>query len=72
MSAQFVKKMEKEVGLSTSQNLDIDFGERSFVDENFKGKFTNALLAARCIFEEHNLLTNNLYLFLFILYYFNR
>ena len=45
-------------GPSTSQNLDIDFGERSFVDAHFKGEFMNAFLAARCIYEEHNLLTN--------------
>ena len=52
------KKMEKDAAPSTSQNLDIDFGGRSFVDEHFKGEFMNTLLAARCIYKEHNLLSN--------------
>ncbi|XP_070171198.1 uncharacterized protein [Polyergus mexicanus] len=46
-----------EKGPSTSRELDMDLGERSFLDENFKGEFTNALLAANCIYEEQNLLT---------------
>lgn len=50
--------MEKDAGPSTSRELDMDLGERSFLDENFKGEFTNALLAANCIYEEQNLLTN--------------
>ena len=49
---------EQEAGPSTSQNLVIDFGEKSFVEEHFKGEFKNAFLAARCIYEDHNLLTD--------------
>lgn len=51
--------MEKdEAGPSTSKELDLDIGERSFFDKNFKGKFTNAFLAAKCIYKERNLSTD--------------
>jgi hypothetical protein len=51
--------MEKDTGPPVSQKLDMNFGERSLLDENFKGEFTNALLAANCIYKKQNLLTNN-------------
>ncbi|XP_011702627.1 PREDICTED: uncharacterized protein LOC105458780 [Wasmannia auropunctata] len=49
--------MEEDAGPSTSQELS-DIEERSFLNENFKGEFTNALLIAKSIYEERNLLTN--------------
>lgn len=52
--------MEKEARPSTSSKFDMeDLGERSFLDEIFKGEFTNALLVAESIYKERNLLTNN-------------
>jgi len=52
-----MEKMEKDAEPSTSQELS-DIEERSFLNENFKGEFTNALLVAKSIYEEQNLLTN--------------
>ncbi|KYM98426.1 hypothetical protein ALC62_10866 [Cyphomyrmex costatus] len=49
--------MEKDAGPSTSEELS-EIEERSFSNENFKGEFTNALLAAESIYKERNLLTN--------------
>lgn len=42
---------------STSRQFDVDVEERSFMDDNFKGEFTNALLYANQMYEEQNLLT---------------
>lgn len=51
--------MEEDATPSTSQDVtDMDFGERSFLDEHFKGDFTNALIAAKSIYEEQGLLTD--------------
>lgn len=47
--------MKKDAGPSTSRELDMDLVERSFLDENFKGEFTNA---TNSIYEKENLLTN--------------
>lgn len=49
--------MEEDAGPSTSEELS-EIEERSFLNEHFKGEFTNALLAAKSIYEEQNLLTN--------------
>jgi len=44
-----MEKVEKDAEPSTSQELS-DIEERSFLNENFKGEFTNALLVAKSIF----------------------
>lgn len=51
--------MEKDAEPSTSKSAYMDFGERSFCDEDFKGEFTNALYVANRIYEKQNLLTKN-------------
>jgi len=51
--------MEEDATPSTSQGVtDMDFGKRSFLDEHFKGEFTNALIAAKSFYEEQGLLTD--------------
>lgn len=51
--------MEEDATPLTSQGVtDMDLGERSFLDEHFKGEFTNALIAANSIYEEQGLLTD--------------
>ncbi|XP_077279989.1 uncharacterized protein LOC143907229 [Temnothorax americanus] len=48
----------EELGPSTSMELDVEsMGERLFLDEDFKGEFTNALLYANSIYESNDLLT---------------
>lgn len=47
--------MEEDAGPLTSQKFDV---KTSFLDEIFKEEFTNVLLAAKCIYEEQNLLAN--------------
>ena len=42
------------IKIKACNSTDSTFPKRS----HFKGEFTNALLAARCNYEEHNLLTN--------------
>lgn len=37
----------------------VNIQSRSFIDENFKGEFTNALSYAKSIYESHELLTKN-------------
>ena len=52
-----MEKVEKDAGPLISQEFS-DIEERSFLNENFKGEFTNAFFAAKSIYEERNLLIN--------------
>lgn len=46
-------------GSSKSDSETVDIHSRSFIDEDFKGEFTNALSYANSIYESHGLLTKN-------------
>lgn len=49
--------MKKDAGPSTSEELS-DIEKKTFLKENFKGEFTNALLAPNSIYKERNSLTD--------------